>query len=987
MRTMASRLLFKQPEWHLIKPFTFRANNMNKILFSFFLPLSMALSVSAADHQLELAVPFTDNMILQRESKVPIWGFDAPGNRVTVEFAGQRKTAVADKNGDWMVKLDPLKASREEQGLEVKNNRGKSISLKGVLVGEVWFSSGQSNMVWTAGKSMCNELARELASSKEDIPIREINISTVSALYPQKKGTSEGGWKKASAASGFSALSLSFAYELYKELNVPIGIVLSAHSNTRIEAFTQREAIEAHPKLKTDADLIHDADPLTAQGRNAFVQYYSDLKVWQDEAGRAAEAGGKVPARPNLPGIAGMWRGPSQFYNGKIAPVIPYAIRGAIWCQGTSNGGDGRIYAARMEALVKGWRDAWGMPEMPFYFTQMQCYGAPDPNNVGFADIRQVQHLFFKNNRQNVGMVVQSDLNSARPGGIHYYNKLHPGMRMARWALAKQYGKDTACTGPIYSGCKVDGRKVVVSFDKESLFGGLMVGNKGMAKDYRESGKFVEPARPTPSDKLNHFRVCGADKKWHAAEAVIVGDTVVVSSGKVPAPIGVQYAYSAVPENSNLYNKAGLPATPFAEIDGKLIFEEDDLEKAAALKAKYAQYTDPNYPILQVAEYYRDGVILQRNHPIQVWGHANRGVKVTVTLDGVTQSVSPNDLEQWSVTFPARKASSKPITLDVKSSHGFNRTVRNILVGDVWYLTGSTLLSTEWAYDRRDKEAELPNMMPLVREFCRKTSASAFATPRKRRFETGGGKYRSHWLSADYSKEGHGVTMFAYEFAKALNRPGIPQGFITMSSGQGGRNRQLASPLSWTSFQGVSKVDNPVFKTRLDELFLQFPNSGVAKKAAASHLEEVKVFTQSITAAGTRGADPSSFALKAPSFPEAGKGGTVPSDTIPTYAYNWCVSPLTPMGVAGVIWVPSESNLGEDPAHYAAELEIYAKSLPGTHDQDNVQFLFAQPASSLVEGITSPRIPGAKSTSFDQWPNSLQGIAIQLGELIRSKRQ
>ena len=954
---------------------------MNKILSTLVLVLSMALSVSAADHQLELAVPFTDNMILQRESKVPIWGFDAPGNRVTVEFAGQRKTAVADKNGDWMVKLDPLKASREEQGLEVKNNRGKSISLKGVLVGEVWFSSGQSNMVWTAGKSMCNELARELASSKEDIPIREINISTVSALYPQKKGTSEGGWKKASAASGFSALSLSFAYELYKELNVPIGIVLSAHSNTRIEAFTQREAIEAHPKLKTDADLIHDADPLTAQGRNAFVQYYSDLKVWQDEAGRAAEAGGKVPARPNLPGIAGMWRGPSQFYNGKITPVIPYAIRGAIWCQGTSNGGDGRIYAARMEALVKGWRDAWGMPEMPFYFTQMQCYGAPDPNNVGFADIRQVQHLFFKNNRQNVGMVVQSDLNSARPGGIHYYNKLHPGMRMARWALAKQYGKDIACTGPIYSGYKVDGRKVVVSFEKESLFGGLMVGNKGMAKEYREPGKFLEPARPTPGDKLNHFRVCGADRKWHAAEAVIVRDTVVASSGKVPAPVGVQYAYNAVPENSNLYSKAGLPATPFALIDGKLIFEEDDLEKAAALKAKYARYVDPDYPILQVVEYYRDGVILQRNHPIQVWGHANQGVKVTITLDGATETAVANDLDQWSVAFPARKASTKPITLEVKSSHGFNRTVRDILIGEVWYLTGSTLLTSEWAYNQRDKEVELPVAMPLVREFCRKTSASTFPTPRKRRFETGGGKYRSHWLTADYSKEGNGVTMFAYEFAKALNRPGIPQGFITMSSGRGGRNRQIASPLSWTSFQGVRNVDNPAFKTRVDELFLQFPNSGGAKKAAASHLEEVKVFVQRITAAGKRGADTSSLALKAPSFPEAGKGGTVPSDTIPTYAYNWCVSPLTPMGVAGVIWGPSESNLGEDPAHYAAELEIYAKSLPGTYGHEKVQFLYAQPGGSLVEGISSPKIPDAKSTGFDQWPKSLKNIAAALAEL------
>ena len=959
----------------------FNYHKMNRILFPLFLALSMALSVLADDQQLELAVPFTDNMILQRESKVSIWGFDAPGNQVTVEFAGQTKTTVADKNGDWLVKLDPLKVSLEERGLEVKNNRGKSISLKGVLVGEVWFSSGQSNMVWTAGKSMCNEVARELASSKEDIPIREINIDTVSALYPQKKATSEGGWKKANGASGFSALSLSFAYELYKELKMPIGILLSAHSNTRIEAFTQREAIEKHPKLTGDADLVRDADPLTEQGRNSYERYYADLKTWQEEAGRMAEAGGRKPARPNLPGIAGMWRGPSQFFNGKIAPVIPYAIRGAIWCQGTSNGGDGRIYAARMEALVKGWRDAWGMPEMPFYFTQMQCYGAPDPNNVGFADIRQVQHLFFKNNRKNVGMVVQSDLNSARPGGIHYYNKLHPGMRMARWALAKEYGKDIACTGPIYSGYKVDGRNVTVSFEKESLFGGLMVGNKGMAKDYREPGKFVEPARPTPGDKLNHFRVCGADRKWHAAEAVIVRDTVVVSSGKVLAPIGVQYAYNAVPENSNLYNQAGLPATPFAVIDGELIFEEDDLEKVAALKAKYAQYTDPDYPILQVAEYYRDGVVLQRNHPIQVWGHANQGVKVTVALDDTAKTAVANDLQQWSVTFPARKASTKPITLTVTSSHDHSRTVKNILFGDVWYLTGSTLLTTEWAYNQRDKEADLPMAMPLVREFCRKTSASAFATPRKRRFETGGGKYRSHWLTADYSKEGNGVTMFAYEFAKALNRPGIPQGFITMSSGRGGRNRQLASPLSWTSFQGVRNVDNQAFKTRLNELFMQFPNSGVAKRAAASHLEEVKVFVQRITAAGKRGVDPSSFELKAPSFPEAGKGGTVASDTIPTYAYNWCVSPLTPMGVAGVIWVPSESNLGEDPAHYAAELEIYAKSLPDTYGQEKIQFLYAQPASSLVEGITSPKIPGAKSTSFDQWPKSLKNIAVVLAEL------
>ncbi len=956
---------------------------MKHFILSFLALLLFLPATWATGEELELAAPFTANMILQRGKPAPVWGFDKPGTQVRVAFAGQTKTAVADKHGDWMVKLDPLKASAAERVLTVKNNRGSQIDLNGVLVGEVWFSSGQSNMVWTAGKSMCSGIAREIASSKEDIPIREININTVSALYPQKRATSDGGWKKASAASGFSALSLSFAYELYKELNVPIGILLSAHSNTRIEAFTQREAIEQHPALKGDADLIRNADPLTTQGRNAYAQYYEDLKQWQTEAGAAAEAGGKLPSRPNLPGIAGMWRGPSQFFNGKIAPVIPYAIRGAIWCQGTSNSGDGRIYAARMEALVRGWRDAWEMPQMPFYFTQMQCYGAPDPNNVGFADVRQAQHKFFMNNRQHVGMVVQSDLNSARPSGIHYFNKLHPGMRMARWALAKEYGQEIAYTGPIYSGYEIKDGKAIVSFEPESLSGGLMCGNKGMAKDYREEGKFVEPARPTPGDKLNHFRLCGADGKWHAAEAEIVGDTVVVSSKAVPAPVGVQYAYSAVPENSNLYNQAGLPATPFAAVGGKLIFEEDDLEKVAALKAKYARYTDPDYPILQVAEYYRDGVILQRGQPIKVWGHANQGETVTVTFAGDSRKAVANDLQQWAVEFPARKASTTPVTLEVQSSHGFNRTVKDILIGDVWYLTGSTQLTSEWPYNKRDKDAAAPAAMPLVREFRRKTAASSFTTPRKRRFETGGGRYRSSWLTADYSKEGSGVTMFAYEFARTLNRQGVPQGFMTMSSGRGGRNRQLASPLSWTSFQGVKDVQDPAFKDRLNELFLQYPNTSVARQAAAEHVEEVKAFVRKVVAAEERDADLSVAApLSAPAFPQAGKSEGVAADTIPTYAYNWCVSPLTPMGVAGVIWVPAESNLPENPAHYAAELEIYAKSLPATYGQPKVPFLYAQPTDKLVKGITRPDIPGASSVTFDEWPKSLKDIAAALARQV-----
>ncbi len=951
--------------------------------------LSALLLLTSLGHQavaddgngqsLALAAPFTENMVLQREKKVAVWGFDTPGSRITVEFAGQSKHAVADRHGNWKILLDPLKASSTERSFKVTNARGETIVLNGVLVGEVWFSSGQSNMVWISGKSMCVEIAREIAGSAEPIPIREINIDTVSALYPKKHATSAGGWQKATAAHNFSALSLSFAYELYKELKVPIGILLSAHSNTRIEAFTSRPSIEAHSDLAGDVELMHKGDPLTPTGAAAFEQYVTDLRAWQEEAGRLAVAGGRLPSRPNLPGIAGMWRGPSQFFNGKIAPVIPYAIRGAIWCQGTSNSHDGRIYAARMEALVRGWRAAWDMPDMPFYFTQMQCYGAPNPDTVGFADIRQSQYLFFMNNRDNVGMVVQSDLNSARPQGIHYWNKLHPGMRMARWALAKQYGREIAFTGPIYDGYEIKGEKVVVSFEPGSLFGGLMVGSKGMAKDYREPGKYVEPARPTPGAALTHFRLCGEDRVWHAAEAVIVGDTVEVRSKAVPRPIGVQYAYSAVPENSNLYNKAGLPATPFAAIDGKLIFQEDARVEVAAPQPDTPV---PPRPMLHVVEYFRHGAVVQRDQPIPVWGHANAGATVTVSLGDVSGTATANALEQWSVQLPPIKASTEPLTLHVEASNGRTRTVQNILVGDVWFLTGSPQLTSEWPYDTRSKDAALPEPLPLVREFRRKTKASSFATPRKRRFETGGGRYRSSWQTAEFGTPGVGVTMFAYTFAKALNRPGIPQGFITMAAGHGGRARQLASPLSWTSYAGIKDVKSPAFKARLDELALQYPNSEIAKRAVDAYLDGVRGTVSSIIEAGKGGADMLADAeLVFPAFPDPGRSGKVTADTIPTYTYNWCVSPFTPMAVSGVIWVPSQYNIGEVPAQYAEELEIYAHSLPATYGKETVQFIYAHPGAAVIEGITEPDIPGATAVPFEAWPKSLKALATEMAGL------
>jgi len=927
---------------------------------------------------IELGLPFRDNAILQREMPVPVWGWGKPGSTVTVKFAGQEQSTKAGADGKWMLKLKPLTASAEPAEMVVQES-GKTITLKNILVGEVWHACGQSNMEWFANKSMVSEISKTIANAGTEVPIRELRTDTVSALYPQERGTSEAGWKTSRMADGFSALALAFANELHKELKVPIGILLTSHSNTRIEAFTERKAIEAHPALPIDKDLIHNGDVTTEQGRAAFGKYFVDLDAWLKASANLGFPLEKPLKRPNLPGIAGEWRGPSQFFNGKISPVVPYAIRGSLWCQGESNDSDGRLYAARMEALVRGWREAWGMPEMPFYFTQLQCYGPAEPNTIGFADARQAQLEFFKNNRENVGMVVQTEFG----GGIHYFNKLHPGMRLARWALAKQYGRDIPHTGPIFEKATIAGNKATVSFEKSSLFGGLMVGSKGSDKDFKDPEKYTEPARPTPGEKLKFFRLCGADRKWHDAEAEIVGDTIVVTSPSVPAPIGVQYAHFASPLLANFYNKAGLPATPFCVIDGKLSFEEDDPAKAAAMKARYAAYTHPNHdrPVFNLAAHFRNGVILQRDQPIPVWGYANKGVEVTITLGSVTKTAIANEKQEWSASFPALTATTQPITLGVKTSHGSNATVQDILIGDVWFLTGSTLLTTQRAYDKRDAKAVVPEAMPLVREFRRRTAASSSNMPRKRGFETGGDrKYRSIWQTADFKNPDDSIGLFAYEFAKALNRPGIPQGFVTMSSGN---KTSMASPLSWTDFAGLKDMKNSAFQARLDALLLQDPNSAVSKIAIAEFLKALKSEVAKISAMAAKGENMSTAPLALPGFPDASSNKSIPPDTVPTFTYNWCVSPLTPMAVSGVVWIPDATNIGYTPAEYASELEIYARSLPATYGQEKVPFYHAQPTAALVPGITPANIPGAKSAELSAWPKSLKEIATALGSAAK----
>jgi len=950
---------------------------------------------------IELGSPFVDNGILQRQMRVPVWGWSKPGTKITVEFAGQKKSTTAGESGRWMLDLDPLTANASAQKMVVTDSEGKTVILEGILVGEVWFASGQSNMEWVAGKSMCGELAGKVARSSEEIPIREYQVDIGSAVFPQSRTTAEGGWKNSKQAGGFSALALAFAWDLYEELQVPIGIMRSSHGATPIETWTAYEGFAEHPKLQHIAMQIRQSDPCTPEGKAAYEKHYEDLRQWQVEGEKRIERmratgamdcslswvrrgetyikrPGTVLSRPSLPGIAAEWKGASRMYNMKIAPLIPYAIRGTIWCQGTSNGSDGKIYAAKMEALVNGWRKNWGRPELPFYFTQQQCYGEPDPDNVGFADLREAQTLFYMN-AKHAGMALQVDLNSANPGGIHNFNKLHPGQRLARWALAHEYGKEIAYTGPIYKSHSIRGNTVRVQFEQRGPGDGLMVASKGMAADYRKDPPaYFEPARATPGEKLKHFRLAGKDRVWHAAEAVIDGDEVVVTSKAVPNPVGVQYAYSATPMGANLYNEAGLPAVPFGYFDGKQMFNEDLPEAIAAAKALEDAKTNPppREPYLEVMTPLRNGAVIQRKMPVHVWGFALPGAEVTVTFADQTKKVVVNEFDQWRVELDPMPAAANGRPLRITCSDGAAATIGDVVVGDVWILTGSTAVSGELAFSGRDPEAKPPTAMPLLREFKIRTKARRFPTPRKRRMEIGGGKYTAFWRPALFTEAERDTSAAAYYFASRVREKNVPVGIITLGADN--------PPLTWVSYEGMQNAAG--FEKERDELNLVYPDTDVCKAAVTQYIGTLEKYGADIVALRKAGKEvPLAWSENLPPFPQPYYNQWASETETATHTYNFCISPNTPLAVSGVVWIPGEKNMGQDVSRYAAALEAYAASLTQTYGQQKVPFLYAQPAASLVEGITAPRIEGALSIEFDQWPKGLETIATGLGALAAEK--
>ncbi len=470
---------------------------MRRAIFLAFFAIVAILSVDNAEAELRLHGLFTDHAVLQRGEAVPVWGWADDNLPVTVTLGKQIKTATPADDGSWRVELDALAAGGPHL-LSVKQGDA-TIERKDLYIGEVWLCSGQSNM---AMKVAASKDAKEEIAAADWPQIRMFNVPRSPADKPQSNV--KGSWHVCSpqTVGGFSATAYYFGRKLHKELGVPVGLINSSVGGTPIEAWTSLATHEGNEHLK----------PI--------------LKQASDGAGKS----------------------PGQLYNGMIAPLAPYTVRGAIWYQGERNSKIGQPFRYRYQlpAMIGNWRELWGTePEgFTFIFVQLPGFMAAQTKPVetdGWVLVREGMHKTLTAS-PNTGMAVTLDVGDARD--IHPKNKQAVGARLALWALGTTYDKSLVYSGPLVKSYEIKGSEARITFDH--VGGGLA------ARD---------------GQPLVGFAMAGEDESFVWADAKIEGqDTVVVSNREIKKPAAVRYAWAANPK-ANLINKEGLPAAPFRTDD------------------------------------------------------------------------------------------------------------------------------------------------------------------------------------------------------------------------------------------------------------------------------------------------------------------------------------------------------------------------------------------------------------------------------------
>lgn len=443
-----------------------------------------------------------------------VWGWADAGEKISIQFNKQVKKTKAGKDGSWKIELNQESAGGPYQLTATGKN---TITLENILVGEVWICSGQSNMEWSVKNS--DSAQREIRES--DYPmIRHIKVPRTIAAIPAKDIT-DGVWQKAdsSTTAEFTAVGYFFARKLFKELNVPIGLINTSWGGTMVETWTSREAFEKSEEFK---DLF---------GKVPFA----DIQATADKNAK--------PVGPNAY--------PTLLFNGMINPIIPFSIKGAIWYQGETNAGRSYQYRKAFSLMIQDWRQRFGQGDFPFYFVQLASFNASNGNSAkgsGWAELREAQTATLT--LPNTGMAVAMDIGESKD--IHPRNKQDVGARLAAIALNNLYGVKVEYSGPVYQSLKTDDNKIILSFIHAD--NGLMIKDK--------------------YGYLKGFEIAGADQKFYYARADVKNSQVTVYSDSVANPVAVRYGWADDMPEVNLYNKEGFPASPFRTDAWKGITDE-----------------------------------------------------------------------------------------------------------------------------------------------------------------------------------------------------------------------------------------------------------------------------------------------------------------------------------------------------------------------------------------------------------------------------
>ncbi|KQS37168.1 sialate O-acetylesterase [Pedobacter sp. Leaf194] len=436
---------------------------------------------------------FADNMVLQQKSQVAIWGKGKTGAQLTIITSWDNKTYSAKINSDglWRTKILTPAAGGP---FWISISDGEKITLKNILIGEVWLCSGQSNMEMALrGNSSPILNSSEIILNADNKNLRLFTVGRAVSLKPEFEIKGDWVTSDSESARNFSALAFQFGQILQKKLNVPVGIIVSSIGGTMIESWMSKESLEVIKPSLIPVSL----DTVKAPHKLA-----------------------------------------TTLFNGMIAPLSGFSIKGFVWYQGESNRHEPALYAKLFPSMIENWRKNWGLGELPFYYVQIAPFGSSDKTRSG-PKLREAQ-LKTSQSVANTGMVCALDV--GMENDIHFMDKTKLAQRLSYWALGDTYGiKGINFRSPEFKSLKIDGNKAIVSFNYAPYL-----------TSYRK--------------EMQLFEIAGEDRVFYQAKAEIKANEVLLTSEKVKKPVSVRYAFKEW-VMGELFNNDGIPASSFRTDD------------------------------------------------------------------------------------------------------------------------------------------------------------------------------------------------------------------------------------------------------------------------------------------------------------------------------------------------------------------------------------------------------------------------------------